>query len=185
MFLAAAVLMACVSSSVKVRRPLITDQTPLGTKAVLSNTCNFTKPAPGAPALISFDNVTTMFHEFGHALNSLFSEARYPVLGGLPRDFGEVPSGFNEHWALEPQVFANYAKHYRTGERMPAAESSNAIVIAPGAARSALRARRRERVANDAAVRATSSAARPIVAADRESCARVNRRSSSRAAFST
>jgi peptidyl-dipeptidase Dcp len=93
----------------------------LGTKAVLTSTCNFTKPAPGAPALIGFDDVITMFHEFGHALNGFFSEVRYPALGGLSRDFGEVPSQFNEHWAREPEVFANFAKHYKTGERMPAA----------------------------------------------------------------
>jgi peptidyl-dipeptidase Dcp len=92
-----------------------------GTRAVLTNTCNFTKPAAGAPALISFADVTTMFHEFGHALNGFFSEVRYPMLGGLPRDFGEVPSQFNEHWALELEVFSNYARHYQTGERMPAA----------------------------------------------------------------
>jgi peptidyl-dipeptidase Dcp len=92
-----------------------------GTRAVMTNTCNFTKPAPGAPALVSFDEARTMFHEFGHALNGFFAQVRYPTLGGLPRDFGEVPSQFNEHWALEPQVFANFAKHYKTGERMPAA----------------------------------------------------------------
>ncbi len=94
----------------------------LGTKPVVTNTENFTKPAPGQPALLTFTEVTTMFHEFGHALAGMFSNVTYPSLaGGVPRDFVEVPSQFNEHWALEPSVFANYAKHYKTGEPMPAA----------------------------------------------------------------
>jgi peptidyl-dipeptidase Dcp len=100
---------------------LVSQSRLLGTQTVTTNTCNFPKPAPGAPALLSATEVTTMFHEFGHALNSLFSTVPYPGLGGLPRDFGEVPSQFNEHWALEPPVFANYAKHYKTGEPMPKA----------------------------------------------------------------
>ena len=81
------------------------------------------KPAPGQPALLSFDDVTTMFHEFGHALHGMFSNVQYPTLAGtaVPRDFVEFPSQFNEHWALEPTVFANYAKHYQTGEPMPQA----------------------------------------------------------------
>jgi peptidyl-dipeptidase Dcp len=91
-----------------------------GTRPVITNTCNFTKPAEGQPALLTWDNVETMFHEFGHALSSFFNTAPYPRLAGMPRDFVEVPSQFNEHWALEPEVFANYARHYRTGERMPA-----------------------------------------------------------------
>jgi peptidyl-dipeptidase Dcp len=67
--------------------------------------------------------VTTMFHEFGHALHGMFSNAQYPTLSGtnVPRDFVEFPSQFNEHWALDPIVFANYAKHYQTGAPMPAA----------------------------------------------------------------
>jgi len=93
----------------------------LGTKPVVYNVCNFTKPAAGQPALLSFSEVTTMFHEFGHALHGMFSKVTYPGLGGTPRDFVEVPSQFNEHWALEPTVFANYAKHYQTGEPIPAA----------------------------------------------------------------
>ncbi len=94
-----------------------------GTKPVVYNICNFTKPAPGQAALLSFTEVTTMFHEFGHALHGMFSHVRYPTLAGtsVSRDFGEVPSQFNEHWALEPTVFANYAKHYRTGAPMPQA----------------------------------------------------------------
>jgi peptidyl-dipeptidase Dcp len=93
----------------------------LGTKPIVTNNENFPKPAAGEPALLTFTEVTTMFHEFGHALHSMFSNIRYPSLGGTPRDFVEFPSQFNEHWALEPAVFANYAKHYKTGEPMPAA----------------------------------------------------------------
>ncbi|HKB81044.1 MAG TPA: M3 family metallopeptidase [Thermoanaerobaculia bacterium] len=93
----------------------------LGTKPVVTNTENFTRPAPGQPALLSFTNVTTMFHEFGHALHAMFSNITYPGLAGTPRDFVEFPSQFNEHWALEPAVFANYAKHYKTGKPMPKA----------------------------------------------------------------
>jgi peptidyl-dipeptidase Dcp len=95
----------------------------LGTKPVVYNICNFTKPAPGQPSLLSFTEVTTMFHEFGHALHGMLSNVRYPTLAGssVPRDFVEFPSQFNEHWALEPTVFANYAKHYQSGEAMPQA----------------------------------------------------------------
>ena len=94
----------------------------IGTKPVVFNVCNFTKPAPGQPALISHDDVITMFHEFGHALHGMFSNVKYPFLAGtaVPRDFVEFPSQFNEHWADEPTVFANYAKHYKTGAAMPA-----------------------------------------------------------------
>ena len=91
----------------------------LGTQPVIINVCNFTKPAADQPILLSFDDVTTMFHEFGHALHAMFSHIRYPLLGSVPRDFVEFPSQFNEHWALDPTVFANYAKHYQTGQSMP------------------------------------------------------------------
>lgn len=91
----------------------------IGTKPVVFNVTNFTKPAPGQAALLSFDDVTTIFHEFGHALHGMFYKARYPTLGGVPRDWVEFPSQFNEHWALEPTVFANYAKHYQTGQPIP------------------------------------------------------------------
>ena len=93
----------------------------LGTRPVIYNVCNFTKPAPGEPALISHDDVIAMFHEFGHALHGMFSNVTYPLLAGTntPRDFVEFPSQFNEHWADEPSVFANYAKHYKTGAPMP------------------------------------------------------------------
>ena len=93
----------------------------LGTHTVNYNVENFTKPAPGQPALLTYTNVTTMFHEFGHALHGMFSQVVYPTSGGTPRDWVEFPSQFNEHWAEEPTVFANYAKHYKTGEPMPAA----------------------------------------------------------------
>ena len=93
-----------------------------GTKPVFFNVANFTKPAAGQPALLTFDDVTTMFHEFGHGLHSLFINARYPRLAGnVPPDFVEVPSQFNEHWALYPTVFAHYARHSQTGQPMPAA----------------------------------------------------------------
>ncbi len=92
-----------------------------GTRPVVYNVCNFTKPAAGQPALLSWDDVTTMFHEFGHALHGMFSAVKYPSLAGTntSRDFVEFPSQFNEHWALDPKVFANYARHYKTGEAMP------------------------------------------------------------------
>ena len=94
----------------------------LGTRPVIVNVTNFTKPVPGQPALLSFDDVTTMFHEFGHGLHGLLSKTRYPLFSGTstPRDFVEFPSQFNENWALDPKVFANYAKNYKTGEPMPA-----------------------------------------------------------------
>ena len=94
----------------------------LGTLPVVYNVANFSKPAPGQPALISFTDVTTMFHEFGHALHGMFSDAEYPTLSGthVPRDFVEFPSQFNEHWALYPAVFDHYAKNYETGAPMPA-----------------------------------------------------------------
>src|SRR6267154_1269266 len=91
----------------------------MGTSPVIVNVANFAKPAAGQPALLSFDDVTTMFHEFGHALHGMFSNIKYPTLGSVPRDFVEFPSQFNEHWALEPAVFTNYAKHYQTGQPMP------------------------------------------------------------------
>jgi peptidyl-dipeptidase Dcp len=89
---------------------------------VVYNVANLPKPVPGEPALISFTDVTTMFHEFGHALHGMFANAEYPSLSGTDtaRDFVEFPSQFNEHWALYPAVFTHYAKHYKTGEPMPA-----------------------------------------------------------------
>ena len=94
----------------------------LSRRPVVVNVASFTKPAAGQPALISFDDVTTMFHEFGHALHAIFSKQHYPSQAGfnMPRDVIEFPSQFNEHWALDPAVFARYARHYKTGEAMPA-----------------------------------------------------------------
>ena len=93
----------------------------MGTKPVVYNVANFQKPAPGEPALISPDDVRTIFHEFGHALHAMFAAVDYPGLSGnIPRDFVEVPSQFNEHWKDDPRVFAHYARHYKTGAPMPA-----------------------------------------------------------------
>src|SRR5438445_996754 len=95
----------------------------LGTKPVVFNVANFTKPAPGQPALLRYDDVKTMFHEFGHALHAMLTRVEYPRLAGtnVPTAFVEFPSQFNEHWALEPTVLAHYAKHYQTGQPMPRA----------------------------------------------------------------
>ncbi|NEG91419.1 peptidyl-dipeptidase Dcp [Leclercia adecarboxylata] len=92
-----------------------------GTRPVIYNVCNYQKPAEGQPALISWDDVITLFHEFGHTLHGLFASQRYATLSGTntPRDFVEFPSQINEHWASHPQVFAHYARHYETGEAMP------------------------------------------------------------------
>jgi peptidyl-dipeptidase Dcp len=93
----------------------------LGTSPVVYNVANFSKPAEGEPALISFTDVITMFHEFGHALHGMFSDCEYPTLSGTStaRDFVEFPSQLNEHWALYPSIFAHYARHYQTGAPMP------------------------------------------------------------------
>lgn len=101
----------------------VDQSTLLGTRPVVYNVENFTKPAPGQPALVTFDDVTTMFHEFGHALHGLLSNQRYPSIAGAntARDFVEFPSQFNENWATDPKVLGNYAKHYQTGTPMPAA----------------------------------------------------------------
>ena len=95
----------------------------LGTKPVIYNIGNFTKPAAGQPALVSFDDVTTMFHEFGHALHGLFANQTYPSVSGTntARDFVEFPSQFNEHWALDPKVLPHYAVNYKTGAVIPQA----------------------------------------------------------------
>lgn len=93
----------------------------LGYKPVIVNNLNIPKPAQGQPALLTFDEVRTMFHEFGHGLHALLSDVNYPSLSGtnVPRDFVEFPSQYNEMWARDPKVFANYAKHYQTGAPMP------------------------------------------------------------------
>jgi peptidyl-dipeptidase Dcp len=93
----------------------------LGTLPVIYNVANLPKPTAGEPALISFEDVRTMFHEFGHALHGMLSNTRYPSLSGTAtaRDFVEFPSQFNEHWAIYPAVFNHYARHYKTGAVMP------------------------------------------------------------------
>ena len=92
-----------------------------GDLPIVYNVANLPKPAAGEPALITFTDVTTMFHEFGHALHGIFANTRYPTLSGTTpaRDFVEFPSQFNEHWAIYPAVFKNYARHYKTGAAMP------------------------------------------------------------------
>lgn len=88
---------------------------------VVVNVLNITPPAEGEPALVSFSNVTTLFHEMGHAVHGLFSDVTYPSLAGtsVPRDFVEFPSTFHEDWAILPEVLENYAVHHETGERIP------------------------------------------------------------------
>lgn len=93
----------------------------MGEQPVVANHLNIPKPTPGQPTLMTFDEVTTMFHEFGHALHGMFSNVKYPRFSGtsVPRDFVEYPSQFNEMWATWPEVLQNYAKDYRTGAPMP------------------------------------------------------------------
>lgn len=93
----------------------------LGTTPVVANHLNIPKPPAGEPTLLTWDEVTTAFHEFGHALHGMFSAVNYPRFSGtnVPRDFVEYPSQVNEMWADWPEVLANYAKHYQTGEPLP------------------------------------------------------------------
>jgi peptidyl-dipeptidase Dcp len=100
---------------------LVNQATLRGTQPVVFNVENFTKPALGQPALISWDDVTTMFHEFGHALHGMFAAQTYPTLSGtnVARDFVEFPSQFNENWALDPKVLPHYAVHHQTGQPLP------------------------------------------------------------------
>jgi peptidyl-dipeptidase Dcp len=88
---------------------------------VVVNVMNIPSPAEGEPALMSLDHVMTMFHELGHGVHGLFSDVEYPSLSGtsVPRDYVEFPSTFHEDWAIEPEILANYARHYRTGEVLP------------------------------------------------------------------
>lgn len=90
-------------------------------KPVILNNLNILRPADGEPALITFDNVTTLFHEMGHAVHGMFSDVTYPSVAGTatPRDFVEFPSTFEEDWAIQPEILANYARHYKTGEQIP------------------------------------------------------------------
>ncbi len=93
-------------------------------KPVIYNVANFTKPAPGQPALINFDDVTTMFQQFGHALHhGLFASQTYPLVSGtnVARDFVDIPSQFNEHWALYPEVLKHYAVDSKSGAPIPQA----------------------------------------------------------------
>ena len=94
----------------------------LNQKPMIYNVCNYAKGVDGQPSLINYDEVTTLFHEFGHALHGMFAAQQYPLLSGtnVARDFVEMPSQLNEHWAMDPEVFANYAKHWKTQEPMPA-----------------------------------------------------------------
>ncbi|MFC0588163.1 M3 family metallopeptidase [Novosphingobium aquiterrae] len=100
----------------------VDQSTLLGTKPVVFNVENFVKPAPGQPALVTWDDANTMFHEFGHALHGMLSNQKYPSIAGTntARDFVEFPSQFNENWMTDPKVLANFAKHYQTGAPMPA-----------------------------------------------------------------
>lgn len=93
----------------------------LNEKPVIINVLNNPHPADGEPALISFDNVTTMFHEMGHGVHGLFSEVTYPSVSGTatPRDFVEFPSTFEEDWCIQPEILSNYARHHETGEPIP------------------------------------------------------------------
>lgn len=96
---------------------------------VIYNVCNYVRPQAGQSALLSWDEVITLFHEFGHTLHGLFASQRYASLSGTntPRDFVEFPSQIFEHWASQPQVFAHYAKHYQSGEPMPQALRDNML----------------------------------------------------------
>ncbi len=87
---------------------------------VVTIVCNFSQPAPGQPALLSADEANTLFHEFGHGLHGLFRDVHYSGVSGVPRDFVELPSQVMEHWVFEPEVLKVYAKHYQTGEVIPA-----------------------------------------------------------------
>jgi len=99
----------------------VTQNTLMGTHPVVANHLNIPKPAAGEPTLLTWDEVRTAFHEFGHALHGMFSNVKYPTFGGAntPRDFVEYPSQVNEMWASWPEVLGNYAKHYKTGAPMP------------------------------------------------------------------
>jgi peptidyl-dipeptidase Dcp len=92
-------------------------------RPVILNVCNFSKPAAGEPALLSFDDARTLFHEFGHALHGLLSDVTYPLLAGtaVPSDFVELPSQLYEHWLETPEILTSYARHYKTGAPMPQA----------------------------------------------------------------
>ena len=96
---------------------------PTGELPIVYNVCNFAKPAPGKPALLSIDDARTLFHEFGHGLHGMLSDVTYPSVAGtgVSRDFVELPSQLYEHWLTVPEIFEKYAVHYKTGEPMPKA----------------------------------------------------------------
>ncbi|MCC3282660.1 M3 family metallopeptidase [Arthrobacter caoxuetaonis] len=100
---------------------LVSQSRLLGRKPVVVNNLNISRPSEGEPALLTFDEVVTAFHEFGHALHGLFSDVEFPLFSGtaVPRDFVEYPSQVNEMWMLWPEVAANFARHYQTGEPLP------------------------------------------------------------------
>ncbi|WP_313032798.1 M3 family metallopeptidase [Massilia alkalitolerans] len=102
---------------------LVSQSTLLGNKPVITNNLNLAKPAPGEPTLLTWDEVRTTFHEFGHGTHGWFSKVKYPRFSGtsVPRDYVELPSQVYEMWMAWPEVLANYAKHYQTGEPMPSA----------------------------------------------------------------
>ncbi|WP_078859618.1 M3 family metallopeptidase [Streptomyces rubellomurinus] len=101
---------------------LVTQSRMTGRRPVVLNNLNIPRPAPGEPVLLTWDEVRTLFHEFGHALHGLFSDVEYPLFAGtsVPRDFVEFPSQVNEMWMVRPEVLANYARHHETGEPLPA-----------------------------------------------------------------
>lgn len=99
----------------------VDQSTLLEQQPVITQNCNYVKPAAGQPCLLSWDDVTTLFHEFGHALHGMLSAQKYPKFAGTntSTDFVEFPSQVNENWALVPEVLNNYAKHWKTGDVMP------------------------------------------------------------------
>jgi peptidyl-dipeptidase Dcp len=101
--------------------PFVSQSRLLGQQVVAVNCLNLSKPEPGQPVLMTFDEVSGMFHEMGHALHEMFSSVNYPMLAGtnVPTDFGEYPSQFNEMWARDPKVLAHFAHHYQSGAPMP------------------------------------------------------------------
>lgn len=107
----------------------VDQSTLLGQKPVIYNVLNITKSPEGKPSFCSWDDVTTMFHEFGHSLHGMLSNVKYPALSGtaVPSDFVEFPSQFNEYFATVPEVFNHYAKHFETGEPMPEQLKANML----------------------------------------------------------
>ncbi len=100
---------------------LVSQSSLLGTPTIVTNNLNIPKPSDGEPTLLTYDEVNTLFHEFGHALHGLFAQATYPKFSGtnVYRDFVEFPSQVNEMWMLWPEILSNYARHYETGEPLP------------------------------------------------------------------